>query len=173
MVQYFFLAVGIGRRTLPAMNRRIVTPPRAAQDLPKAACRIVAAALLLAVASPARADGPARLLPPLLQALAIGGGIAQAEMRAQGETLRLTSDPPPLARRSIIPPRVEVPDGYEIDLVADPPRFSEPVNRDTMVAFDVLGSPQQRVSLSLSYDTEHKEIGDSSDLLRLVLEFRF
>lgn len=99
--------------------------------------------------------------------------MAQAQMRAQEDHLAIPSNPPPLARWSIIPPRVEIPDGYEEDLVADPPRFSEPVNRDNMVAFDVLGSPRQRVSLSLSYDTEHKEIGDSSDLLRVVVEFRF
>lgn len=134
---------------------------------------LIAAGVVILAASPVRADGPARLVSPLLQALAIGGGMAHAQMRAQQGHLWIPSNPPPAEHLSIIPPRVEVPDGYEIDTVADPPRFTEPCDRSQQVSFDLLGGSPSRSTLSVSYDTEHKEIGDTSDLLRLVLKIRF
>jgi hypothetical protein len=134
---------------------------------------LLAAGVVLLAASPVRADGPARLVSPLLQALAIGSGMAHAQMRAQQDHLAIPTTPPPREHLSIIPPRVEIPDGYDIDMVADPPRFTEPVDRSQQVSFDLLGGSHSRATLSVSYDTEHKEIGDTSDLLRMVLKIRF
>ncbi len=154
------------------MSTRTAAPLSAATPPSRAVCRAIVTGLLLAVASPAFADGsPARLLPPLIQVLAIGSGMAQAQMR--DAHLSMPSNPPPLAGPSIIPPRVEIPDGYEIDLVADPPRYCEPVDRDNLVSFDVLGGPQKTWTLTLRYDNEHKEIGDGSELLRFRFEYRF
>jgi hypothetical protein len=138
----------------------------------RAVCRAIVTGLLLFVAPSALADGgPGRLLPPLIQYLAISGGMAQAKMR--DAHLDVPSKPPPVSGMSIIPPRVEIPDLYEIDLVADPPRFTEPVDRDNMVSFDVLGGPEKNWTLTIRYDNEHKEIGDGSELLRFRFEYRF
>jgi len=154
------------------MFTRTPAPLDAATPPSRAVCRaIVTGLLVFVVASPALADGPGRLVSPLIQMLAISGGMAQAQMR--GGPLTMPSQPPPLAGYSIIPPRVEIPDGYEIDLVADPPRYCEPVDRSNLVSFDVLGGPTKHFTLALRYDSEHKEIGDGSDLLRLKFEYRF
>jgi len=154
------------------MFTRTPAPLNAATPPVRAVCRaIVTGLLLFVVASPAFADGPGRLVSPLIQMLAISGGMAHAQMR--GGPLTMPDQPPPVAGYSIIPPRVEIPDGYEIDLVSDPPRWCEPVDRSNLVSFDLLGGPTKRFTLALRYDSEHKEIGDGSDLLRLKFEYRF
>lgn len=168
----FFLAARIRRRTLPRMFTRTPAPLDAATPPSRAVCRaIVTGLLLLVVASPAFADGPGRLVSPLIQMLAISGGMAHAQMR--GGHLTMPDQPPPIAGFSIIPPRVEIPDGYEIDLVADPPHWCDPVDRSNLFSFDVLGGPQRSYTLALRYDRESREIGDGSALLRFKFEYRF
>jgi hypothetical protein len=69
---------------------------------------------------------------------------------------------------------VTVPDGYEIDVERDPPRFAAPCDRDNVVAVDV---PTQRFlaggKLSLRYDEEDRSMGRDADTLILRLQWRF
>jgi hypothetical protein len=69
---------------------------------------------------------------------------------------------------------VKVPDGYEIDVDRDPPRFAAPADRDNVVALDVpSGKLLAGGKLSLRYDEEDRAMGSDADVLILRVQWRF
>lgn len=77
---------------------------------------------------------------------------------------------PAASMLSIVPPRFHVPDGYEIDLEREVPRFAAPVDRDNLVSFELL---DRGVGLFIDYEQESYPIGDGSEILLLHVERRF
>ena len=83
--------------------------------------------------------------------------------------------PPPSSTpgRRVLFSWLEIPDGYHIDLTPDPPRFADPVDRDTLVAIGLLGRRPGPVALELDVEKEDRPITGSSDLFRVVVEVKF
>ena len=91
------------------------------------------------------------------------------------QTIVTTVTPPPRPGAvSLLPHRISIPDGYADDFDTDPPRFVDPVNRDRIVALDLLGRPRGGWTACAAYDEEKRgPFKGTADVLRLVLEFRF
>lgn len=70
----------------------------------------------------------------------------------------------------IVPSRFHIPDGYEIDLERDAPRFAAPVDRDNLVSFELL---DRGVGVFVDYEEESYPIGDGGEILMLQIERRF
>lgn len=122
----------------------------------------------------ARADeAPVLFLGPA-QALHVVETARRARVRAAERATPPTYDVSPVAPArsmpNIVPPRFHVPDGYEIDLDRDVPRFAAPVDRDNLASFELL---DRGVGLFLDYDQESYPIGTGGELLMLHLERRF
>ena len=69
---------------------------------------------------------------------------------------------------------VRVPDGYQIDVDRDPPRYAAPVDRDNIVSLEV---PSGRFlaggGLSFRYDEEDRKLGRDADTLTVRVQWRF
>jgi hypothetical protein len=139
---------------------------------------------------PAQGESQIQLILPLMSAMAFGVSAVEGTPEATPQvsppvspqvTARpgvsaspLAGPPPAQARVPFLPSRLLIPDGYAIDLVRTPPRFVAPVDRDRVVAFDLL--PQSRTSwrACIAYDQEvSRPLPGSADLLRLVVGRRF
>jgi len=120
----------------------------------------------------ARAGEPALFLSPV-EAMAV---IRQ----------RPVEPPPPVPARplhgpvvpaapgvDIVPSRFHVPDGYAIDFDRDAPRFAEPVDRDNMVAIELLGPKRYGVGMFIDYDEESFPIGDGGEFFAVRIERLF
>jgi len=150
------------------------------------AARNALAALLTAqalIAPIVLAENEAQLVLPLVSAMAFGVAAAEAtrEQPASVSPLTaaslppLTAAPPPRPGAvSLLPHRISIPDGYAEDIDTDPPRFVEPVNRDRIVALDLLGRPRGGWTAWAAYDEEKRgPFKGTADVLRLVVEFHF
>jgi len=71
---------------------------------------------------------------------------------------------------AFVPSRFHIPDGYEIDLERDVPRFAAPVDRDNLVSFELM---DRGVGVFLDYEEESFPIGDGNELFLLTIERRF
>ena len=128
------------------------------------------------IAPIALAEGEAQLILPLMSAMAFGVAAAEAT-REQSASVSpsLTATPPPRrGAASLLPHRVSIPDGYAEDVDTDPPRFVDPVNRDRIVALDLLGRPRGGWTAYAAYDEEKRgPFKGTADVLRFVVEFHF
>ena len=148
---------------------------------PIAAARYAIAALLViqALVVPfACAEGDAQLVLPLMTVMALGmsaiQGPAPPAPAPSSVPPALGSTPPPSAHRSILPPRLEIPDGYAIDLGRQPARFAEPVDHDRIVGFDVLSKPRHGFTASVVYDQEARQpMPGTGQVVRFLIERRF
>ena len=133
------------------------------------------AALLLAeglTTSLAFASGDAQLLLPLVAAMAFGVSAVQ-EPEAPASAVPFTTPAPP-RRKSLLPSRLQIPDGYAIDVDRNPPRFVTPVDRDRIVGLDLMGRPRHGWTASLTYDEESRHpLPGSGELFRLIFKRRF
>lgn len=73
-----------------------------------------------------------------------------------------------------VQPYLVLPDGYELDLDRDPPRYAAPCDRDNIVSLNV---PSGRLlgdgSLSLRYDEEDRALGEDADTVLVRFQWRF
>jgi hypothetical protein len=73
-----------------------------------------------------------------------------------------------------VQPYFVLPDGYQIDLDRDPPRYAAPCDRDNIVAVNV---PTGRLlgdgRLSLRYDEEDRALGNDADTVLVRFQWRF
>ena len=143
------------------------------------AARNALAALLVSqalIAPIALAEGEAQLILPLVSAMAFGVAAAQAT-RAQSSNSAppLTVAPPPRPGAvSLLPHRLDIPDGYAEHLDSGPPRFVAPVDRDRVVGLDLLGGQRRGWTAEAAYDEEKRgPFHGTADVLRIVLEYRF
>jgi hypothetical protein len=122
----------------------------------------------------ARADEAPTLFLGPAHALRVVETARQARERATEAEARATYVPSPVvparSMPDIVPPRFHIPDGYEIDLERDVPRFAAPVDRDNLVSFELL---DRGVGVFLDYDEESYPIGDGGEMLMLQIERRF
>jgi hypothetical protein len=69
---------------------------------------------------------------------------------------------------------VQLPNGYELDVDRDPPRYAAPCDRDNIVAVEV---PTARLfgsgKLSLRYDEEDRKLGGDADTVMMRLQYRW
>jgi hypothetical protein len=69
---------------------------------------------------------------------------------------------------------VRVPDGYQIDVYRDPPRYAAPIDRDNVVSLEV---PSGRFlgggALALRYDEEDRKLGGDADTMMLRVQWKF
>ena len=142
------------------------------------AARNALGALLIAqamIAPIALAEGEAQLLLPLVSAMALGVAAAEATRAQPSSPSPLTVSPPPRAGAvALLPRRLSIPDGYAADVDTGPPRFVDPVDRDRIVALDLLGRPRHGWTAWAAYDEEKRgPFKGTADVLRLVLEFHF
>jgi hypothetical protein len=72
-----------------------------------------------------------------------------------------------------LPRQLWVPNGYEIDLDRDPPRFAAPIDRDTLVGFDVPGGPSRRLRARLAWAEESRFIGETGNVVSFRIEWRW
>lgn len=121
-----------------------------------------------------RADeAPTLFLGPAHALRVVETARAARARAAESETPPAYVPSPVVAARSmpdIVPPRFHIPDGYEIDLERDAPRFAAPVDRDNLVSFELL---DRGVGVYLDYEEESYPIGDGAELLLLQFERRF
>src|SRR2546430_13105791 len=87
----------------------------------------------------------------------------------------LTVAPPPRPGAvSLLPHRLDIPDGYAEDLDRGPPRFVAPVDRDRIVGLDLLGGQRRGWTAEAAYDEEKRgPFHGTADVLRVVLEYHF
>jgi hypothetical protein len=69
---------------------------------------------------------------------------------------------------------LRIPDGYEIDVDRDPPRFAAPCDRDNVVSIDL---PTAKflagAGFSLRYDEEDRSMGNDADVVRFRFEWKW
>ena len=122
----------------------------------------------------ARAESQSSLLLPITMALAIAGSAAEVQAAAPQHPFNNLAAPPPPRRLQFLPRRLVIPDGYALDDDRDPPMFAAPVNRDRLVALDLVDDPRHHMSASLAFDEEsHHPLGHTDDVMRFVVDFRF
>jgi hypothetical protein len=131
--------------------------------------RVTLGALVVALSiGTAHAGGQPQLTLPVVVALALGGsaaglmGVAATPGKRPGGVL------------GFLPKQLSIPDGYAPDVYRSTPRFAEAVDRDHLVAFDLVGTGGRGFNLSLSYDEETwGPLHASDELMRFVVEYRF
>ena len=142
-----------------------------------AAARNGLAALLVAQAFSTPvvyAEGEAQLLLPLVTAVAVGVSAVEATSAEPAHGVRLNDPPPARSRSSLLPTRIRIPDAYALDFERTPPRFMSPVDRDRVVAFDLMPRRRRGWMASLTYDEESRRpLPGSGNLLLLEAELRF
>jgi len=133
---------------------------------------VLLAAQLLPTAV-AFAEGDLQLLLPLVSAMALGVGAVEATEAAHA-TPHLGLPGPPRSSNSVVPKRLLIPDGYAIDFDRSPRRFAAPVDRDRIVALDVMPKPRHGWTASVAYDEEKRgPFPGSGDVVRFLFERRF
>ena len=127
------------------------------------------------IAPIALAENEAQLVLPIMSAMAFGVAAAEATREQPASVPPLTAAPPSRPGAvSLLPHRISIPDGYADDFDTDPPRFVDPVNRDRIVALDLLGRPRGGWTACAAYDEEKRgPFKGTADVLRLVVEFHF
>src|SRR6266849_3304834 len=122
------------------------------------------------VAPIALAESEAQLILPLMRAMAFGFAAAEAARSQSAGAPPLTVAPPPRpGAASLLPNRISIPDGYAEDIDSGPPRFVEPVDRDRIVAVDLLGRPRRGWTAWAAYDEEKRgPFKGTADVLRVV-----
>jgi hypothetical protein len=133
--------------------------------------RLLAAVALLALGViPVRAQGGPELILPLVTAIAVASAANHAVPRQVG-TLGRGGRP----MLSLLPERLQIPDGYEVDLEDFlPARRTSPLNGDRIVSYDLTQRARRGWIFSVAYDQESRgPLGGSGELLTLVAEYRF
>ena len=127
------------------------------------------------IAPIALAEGEAQLILPLVSAMALGVAAAQATRTPPTGASSLGVSPPPRPGAvSLIPQRIEIPDGYAVDVDTDPPRFVAPVDRNRIVGVDLFGRPRRGWTACAAYDEEKRgPFKGTADVLRFVVEYHF
>jgi len=127
------------------------------------------------IAPIALAEGEAQLILPLVSAMALGVAAAEATRTEPSVASPLRVSPPPRSGAiSLLPHRLTIPDGYAVDVDTGPPRFVDPVDRNRLVALDLIGQPHGGWTASAAYDEEKRgPFNGTAEVLRLVLEFHF
>ena len=126
----------------------------------------------LACASAAAAQDVDVLRLPIDRTLAVLSRPRPAPAR-QVSVRRRPTTATPSGQPAFIPRRIHVPDGYQIDVGRDAPRFAAPLDDDTLVSLELLAPAATRPGVALSYDQESPPIGDGSERVSLRLEYRF
>jgi len=154
---------------------RTIVPPITARSI--AIPMVIAAVVTTAVCIPFvsaddesdSADEVSLFLPPV-DALAVLTPTSPPPVEEEPAARRPLAAPPVPAAPSlnIVPPRFDIPDGYALDLGRDAPRFADPVDRDRMVAFEVLEHEPSGVGMYLDYDEDTFPIGQEGDDLIAV-----
>jgi len=74
----------------------------------------------------------------------------------------------------LLNPWVRFPDGYQIHVDRDPPRFADPCDRNNILAFNM---PTARALgggvVALRYDSEHRPMGSGSASMMIRLRWKF
>ena len=73
----------------------------------------------------------------------------------------------------IVPARVRFPDGYVVDPHRDPPRFTQPVDTDTIAEVRMWSAPAVGMSMSVDVKDETPRVGGGGTLLQLQFRYRF
>jgi len=135
------------------------------------AARSAVAALLIASLLPvpaARAEGQLQLILPLVAALATASTVRGAPRDAFGAAGGVSGF------FRLLPPQLEIPDGYAEDDLPGPPRFAAPVDKDRIVAFALFDRPKRGWMVTVAYDQENRgRLHGSSDVLRFIAERHF
>jgi len=122
----------------------------------------------------AQGESQIQLILPLVSAMAFGVSAVEATPAPVAPGSPLAGSPPARSQPSLLPSRLLIPDGYAIDLGRTPPRFAVPVDRDRVVAFDLVSQPRAGWQACIAYDQEVRgPLPGSADLLRLVVGRRF
>jgi hypothetical protein len=73
-----------------------------------------------------------------------------------------------------LPSFVHFPNGYDLEVKRDPPRFAAPVDRDNVASIDLPGGHLVGgANVTLRFDEESRRMGPGSDVLRLRFDWRF
>jgi len=111
-----------------------------------------------------------------MSAMALGVAAAEATRTppTTGASPLRATPPPRAGALSLVPHRVEIPDGYAVNLDTGPPMFVAPVDRNRMVALDLLGRERGGWTAEAAYDEEKRgPFQGTADVLRLVVEYHF
>jgi hypothetical protein len=73
-----------------------------------------------------------------------------------------------------VPSFMHFPNGYDLNVKRDAPRYARPVDNDNIVSLDVPGGHYVGgANVTLRFDEESRRMGPGSDAVRLRFEWRY